>query len=209
MSVLDQLSSSLQRKDEVPNQELAARIAAAGDRAAVQELIDNLQHKNKAIQQDCIKVLYETGSLNPALVAPHIAALEQLLTSKNNRLQWGAMTALDTVTDLVPDQVYAILGKIIAVADRGSVITKDHAVGILVRLSTHPEYYDDALALLLEQLLKAAPNQLPMYAEQSLPIIRADHKQAFIDILHQRLPDVPRESKINRIQAVIRKARQL
>ncbi len=103
MSLLDQLSSSLQRKDEVPNQELAVRIAAGNDAAAVQELVDNLQHKNKAIQQDCIKVLYETGSRNPALLTPHITVFAQLLSSRNNRLQWGAMTALDTITDLVPD----------------------------------------------------------------------------------------------------------
>ncbi len=208
MSLLDQLSSSLQRKDEVPNQELAVRIAAGNDAAAVQELVDNLQHKNKAIQQDCIKVLYETGSRNPALLTPHITVFAQLLSSRNNRLQWGAMTALDTITDLVPDQVYAVLGKIMIAADQGSVITKDHAIGILVQLCARPEYYDDALALLLEQLLKAAPNQLPMYAENSLPVIRPGDKASFIKTLNARLPDVTQESKLKRIQRVVRKAQQ-
>lgn len=61
MSIIDQLASSLGRRDEVPNQELAEKIAAAKDKKAVKDLVDNLANKNKDIQSDCIKVLYEIG----------------------------------------------------------------------------------------------------------------------------------------------------
>src|SRR5690606_19207587 len=98
MSVLTQLSSAIGHRDEIPNIELAKQIAAKNDATAVEELVRNLAHKNKAIQQDCIKVLYETGALNPALVAPFATTFITLLSSKNNRLQWGSMAALQTIT---------------------------------------------------------------------------------------------------------------
>lgn len=208
MSVLDQLASALQRKDELPNQELAARIAAEHNTAAVQELIGNLNHKNKGIQSDCIKVLYETGERQPQLIAPYIDVFAGLLNHNNNRLQWGAMTALDAIATVAPDAVYALLPAIIAAADKGSVITKDHGVAILIQLCTHSPAAGNAFDLLLEQLLKAAPNQLPMYAENALPLISSSNKAAFIRVLHTRLPDIEKESKVKRVTKVLAKAQQ-
>jgi len=97
MSVLHQLATALGRRDEVPNQELARRIVRERDAAAVQELVENLWHNNKAIPSDCIKVLYEIGAANPDLIANYYNEFGKLLESKNNRLVWGAMMALDTI----------------------------------------------------------------------------------------------------------------
>ena len=71
MSVISKLASSLNRRDEIPNQELAKQIAAKKDKNAVQELVDHLNNKSKDIQNDCIKVLYEIGAINPALIASY------------------------------------------------------------------------------------------------------------------------------------------
>ncbi|WP_420603597.1 hypothetical protein [Flagellimonas sp.] len=71
MSVIDKLSSSLNRRDEVPNQELAKEIVLSQDKEAVKVLIENLSNK-KAIQNDCIKVLYEIGEQAPQLISAHI-----------------------------------------------------------------------------------------------------------------------------------------
>src|ERR1043165_2263054 len=97
MSVLSKLASSQNRRDEVPNQELARQIVKDNDKKAVRELVENLSNKSKAIQSDCIKTLYEIGEQNPSLIAAHVADFIALLDSKNNRLQWGAMSALNTV----------------------------------------------------------------------------------------------------------------
>lgn len=208
MSVPDQLSSALQRRDEVSNQELAAEIAAANNKDAVQELIDNLQHKNKRIQNDCIKVLYETGERKPALISPFIPVFVALLAHKNNRLQWGGMAALDTIATAKPGLIYAVLPAILAASDQGSVITKDHCISILIKLGVLPEYKEDAFALLIGQLIKAATNQLPMYAENSLPLIDAGNKALFIDTLTARIPDIEKESKQKRVEKVILKAQR-
>ena len=61
VSVLNRLASSLGRRDEVPNQELARDLAGKKDKAGVREIAENLWNKDKNIQADCIKVLYEIG----------------------------------------------------------------------------------------------------------------------------------------------------
>src|SRR2546423_15602146 len=142
MSVIDKLASSLNRRDEVPNQELAKQVAAKKDKKTVQELIENLNNKSRDIQNDCIKVLYEIGGIDPVLIADYAKNFIALLDHKNNRLQWGAMTAINTITLENPEQVYNALSKIIAAADKGSVITKDYAVNILIKLCSIKQYSD-------------------------------------------------------------------
>ena len=102
MSVINKLASSLNRRDEVPNQALAKEIADDNNKKAVQELIDNLSNKSKDIQSDCIKVLYEIGERKPSLIAGFAKNFIELLDNKNNRLQWGAMTAINTIALVNP-----------------------------------------------------------------------------------------------------------
>src|SRR6266545_6708403 len=97
MSVLNQLASSLGRRDETPNQELARDLAAKKDRKGIRELAENLWNKDKNIQADCIKVLYEVGAIEPKLIASYADDFVRCLRSRNNRLVWGGMTALTEV----------------------------------------------------------------------------------------------------------------
>jgi hypothetical protein len=117
MDIIQQLASSLSRRDEVPNQELAQKIAAKKDKKAVQEVVNNLHNKDKNIQGDCIKVLDEIGLIAPSLVADHAKEFIALLSSKNNRMQWGAMAALDNITPEIPNIIYAHLSTIVEAAD--------------------------------------------------------------------------------------------
>jgi len=202
---INKLATSLNRRDEVPNQELAKQIADNNDKEAVKELVENLNNKNKDIQSDCIKVIYEIGTLKPTLVAEFVNELIALLDSKNNRLQWGAMTALNTITNENPKAIYAALAKISAVADKGSVITNDHCVGILIKLCATKEYADNAFSLLNERLLKSPTNQLPMYAENALPIINNTNRTVFINTLTSRLGEIEKDTKSQRVEKVIKK----
>lgn len=205
MSILPQLATSLNRRDEVPNQELAKQIATKKDKTAILELLEHLNHKNKGIQHDCIKVLYEIGEIDPSLIAEHAKSFIKLLDSKNNRLQWGAMIALDLMTKESPALLYQALPKIIAVADQGSVITNDHCVGILIKLAAVKAHEDDAFALLMERLMSSPTNQLPMYAERAMPIINAKNKARFVEVLTARLADIEKDTKRARVEKVIKK----
>lgn len=171
MSVIEKLATSLNRRDEIPNQELAREIADKKDKKGIKELINNLTNKNKGIQNDCIKVLYEIGEINPSLISSFYKEFLSLLDHKNNRLQWGAMTALSNITLENPKVIHVSLSKIIETANKGSVITKDYAVNILIKLCSLKQYADSAFVLLNEQLLDSPTNQLPMYAEKSISII--------------------------------------
>lgn len=210
MSVLDQLATALNRRDEVPNQELARRIVSARDAAAVKELVDNLQNKNKGIQGDCIKTLYEIGYTSPDLIAGYYKEFGKLLESGNNRLVWGAMMALDTIALQEPKGIHGMLAKILRVADTsGSVIARDHAVGILSKLGTLKPYRRDCTALLVEQLMSCPNNQFPMYAEMSVAVIDADSKKRFQQVFEKRALDLDRDSQKKRVAKVLRKLTHL
>lgn len=207
MSIIAQLATSLGRRDEVPNQELAAQIAKTSNKKAVGELVENLSNKSKDIQHDCIKTLYETGSLKPALILPYFNDFIRLLGSKNNRLQWGAMAALDQIAAEDPGTTFQSLPALAAAADSGSVITRDHFVSILIKLCADKPYAADAFALLNEQLRNCPANQLPMYAENALPIINEINKAAFMQTLAARLNDFEKESKRKRVEKILTKIR--
>ena len=205
MSILQYLAHSLGRRDEVPNQELAKKIAAANNKAAVQELVENLDNKTKDFQHDCIKVLYEIGLLNPALIMAYLPQFLLLLKSKNNRMQWGGMTAINSITQQNAEAVYAALPQIIDAADKGSVITRDHTIFILIKLCTVKKYANDAFELLMDQLRNCPTNQLPMYAELALPVIKGEKKGAiFVATISGRLDEIEKDSKRKRVEKVVK-----
>jgi hypothetical protein len=205
MTVLSKISSALKRRDEEPNLKLAKSIANGNDKIAVRELVDNLHNKNTRIQNDCIKVLYEVGVVKPSLIADNYNVFIEMLSSKNNRMQWGAMTALATITDEIPSTIYKMLPKILSTAAKGSVITKDNAFKILLALYRNPKHSAKVFPLILEHLLKSPENQFPMYAEQAGEIVLKIHNEAFITLLSSRMHEMEKETKRVRINKIIKK----
>lgn len=205
MSILEKLASSIGRRDTEPNKDLAQQIVAKNDKVAIKELVANLNNKDKNLQSDCIKTLYEVGERKPELIAEYDKEFLELLSNKNNRLVWGAMTALDCIASINPKGIYKNLALILKISDTGSVITKDHAIGILTKVAAVKEYKDNALALLLDQFKTAATNQLPKYAEDAIPVIGDKYKKDFIKILTSRLDDIDKDTKRNRVEKAIKK----
>ncbi len=205
MAIIDQLASSTGNRDEQPNIELAEALCAANDKAGIAELVTLLQHRNKQIQSDAVKVLYEIGERKPALIKQYAPELLTLLQSKNNRLVWGAMTALGTITPLQPDWMFEQLPIILSVADSGSVITRDHAVNILIHLLKEKTKAAAIVPLLMEQLQTAPTNQLPKYAEDALPHLPKTHYPVFLKTLQSRLSEIESDSKRKRVEKVMKK----
>jgi hypothetical protein len=46
-------------------------LAAKKNKAGIKEIAENLWNKDKNIQADCIKVLYEVGVIEPDLIADY------------------------------------------------------------------------------------------------------------------------------------------
>jgi Vesicle coat complex COPI, gamma subunit len=205
MSIIDKLATATGNRNEEPNIVLAKEIAASNNAEAVQELVSLFTHKNKQIQSDSIKTLYELAALKPEMVAPYHKEITALLSSKNNRLVWGAMTALDAIASTVPEEIYKRLDEILDVADKRSVITKDHAIGILVKLAGVKKYTNGCIAKLLHILTHSAGNQFAMYSENIAPVIPQQDKTVFMEILQNRIPLLEKESQQKRVQKLLKK----
>ena len=204
-SILEQLACSTGRRDEQPNIELAEKIAARNDKAAVAELAAGLLMKGKDIPNDCIKTLYEIGARKPELISEEYKMFIALLTSKNNRMAWGAMTAVHYIAGVIPEKIYGELDKVLDAADKGSVISKDHAMGVLVELCALKGRKQDMLVLLLDRLRGAADNQFAMYAEMTAGVVDENNKAQFGDILRQRMTELPKESQQKRVAKLLKK----
>lgn len=205
MSILQLLSGSIGKKDKEQNKKLAKEIAIQEDTKAIHELVENLNNKDKIIQSDCIDTLYEIGYCKPELIADYYKEFLKLLESKNNRLVWGGMIALSTITDLKHKEIFETLDKIITVTDKGSVITIDNGVKILIKLTKHPECFNTTNPLLMEQLMKCPIKQLPMYSERALECIADRNKMEFVQLLENRFPECEKDSQKKRLKKIIKR----
>lgn len=203
MSILSKLSTAQGLKDETANIALAIQIAANEDQEAINELLENLS--NRKLQNDCIKTLYEIAERKPTLIAPYFAIFLNLLSSKNNRLQWGAMTAIYSIADQTASQIVDSLDQLELAATQGSVITRDNFVKTLVKLLKHAELQEETFHRLLKQLKQAPDNQYPMYAEEIMKELPKPFQEIFKTALNQRLNDLPKESQQKRITKLLKK----
>ena len=206
MSVLNQIAYYQNRRDEVPNQELAHRLAQERDAAGIAEIAANLWHANANVQSDCLKVLYEIGYLAPELIAGYVVDFLKLLHSRNNRMVWGSMIALSTIAHLRPDEIYAQRSLIETALETGTVITVDSATGALAAVAAHSEpYRREIFPVLLKHLQTTRVSDVPRHAEKILPAVHAENKQAFGAVLEQRMTAMT-EAQLARVKRVIRAA---
>jgi hypothetical protein len=209
MSVLNRLASSLGRRDEVPNQELARDLAAKQDKTGIREIAENLWNKDKNLQADCIKVLYEIGYLEPKLIADYAGDFVRLLKSRNNRLVWGGMTALAEVAKANPDAVFKHLEEIKKAKETGSVITVDNAISTLAyTAAANDKYNKDIFPYLLKHLAGCRPKEVPQHSEKTIPAVNVGNKMEFIKVLEKRVDDLS-GSGLSRVKKVIKQANKL
>ena len=206
MSVLDRLAHFQNRRDEVPNRELARDLAAKKDRAGIREIAEHLWDKNTNIAADCIKALYEVGYIDPALIDGYVEDFVKLLKSPNNRLVWGGMIALAEAARANPDAVYQRLAEIKKAMDAGSVITVDSAVKALaLTASAKAEYNAAIFPTLLKHLQTCRPKDVAQHSEKSLPAVTKANKTRFISTLEKRMEDLS-GSALSRVKKVIKQA---
>ena len=191
MSILNRLASLQNRRDEVPNQELARDLAARRDKTGIREIAENLWNKDRDIQSDCIKVLYEIGYIDASLIAGYADDFIKLLKSKNNRLVWGAMTALAETAKVDAEVIFKNLDAIKKAKETGSVITVDNAISALAfTASANPKYNAVIFPDLLRHLSSCRPKEVPQHAERTFPAVNAGNKNEFIKILEKRTEDL-------------------
>jgi hypothetical protein len=206
MSVLNRIAHFQNRRDEVPNRELARDLAQQKDREGIREIAENLWNNDKNIQADCIKVLYEIGYIDPSLIADYVEDCLKLLKSRNNRLVWGGMIALSTVAVLKADIIFEHLQEVYRAIEQGSVITVDAGVLTLAGVaSAREEYRRLIFPFLIDHLRSCRPKDVPQHSKKSLPAVDGSNKEDFIAVLEKRMEDLT-DTQVKRVKKVIQEA---
>lgn len=202
MTILNRLASQQNRKDEVPNIELAQELAHEENLSGIEEIIENLSNKNKSIQHDCIKVAYEIGEIKPELISKYALTFISLLKSRNNRLVWGGMSALATIAEVSSDTIMEHVETIITAMKTGSVITVDKGVLTLAKLAAVNKQNNERIfPYLLEHLETCRPKEIPQHSESTFLAVTDENKAEFLNVLKQRdkyltAPQLKRVKKI-------------
>lgn len=187
MLVLNKIAYFQNRRDEVPNQELARELAKTKNRKGIQEIVENLRHTNKSVRSDCLKVLYEIGYLAPELIADYLDDFLALLKSKDNRMVWGAMIALATIADLRAKGIWEQIDDVIAAMEHGTLITVVWGVKTLARVAAKDKRYRKKLfPILLSQLRNCIPRDVPLHAESMLCAVDDSNRKEFLIVLASR-----------------------
>lgn len=194
------------RRDEIPNQELARQLAETEDTAGIQEIAENLGNKNPNIQSDCLKVLYEIGYLKPELIAGEVNTFIKLLGHKNNRMLWGGMIALGTIADLKPQEIWAARREVMRVMEQGTVITLVWGVKTVAKVAAaDPAYNAELFPVLLKILQTCIPRDVPTHGESILCAVDASNREQFLAALESRRAEMT-ASQVQRLNRVIRQA---
>jgi len=187
--MIERLASQLGRRDEVPNIELAEYLCERKDAAGIQEIVKGYIGSDRAIANDCIKVLYEIGERNPTLVSQYADKFVAHLRSKNNRLAWGSMTALAKIAEINPQPIFENLPIVVAAFETGSVITVDNSISVFAELCKASNgYAETVLPIILGHLQECRPKEVPQHAERASVCFNSNNACAFIEVLEERLP---------------------
>ena len=204
MSVLNRIAYFQNRRDEVPNQELARELAETKNKKGIQEIAENLYHKNQNVQSDCLKVLYEIGYLAPELIADYVDDFLKLLKSKNNRMVWGGMIALATIAETKPREIWKNVDDVIDAMDHGTLITLVWGIKTLARVaSTNRQYRAKLFPILIKHLKTCIPRDVPTHAESVLCAVDDSHKDEFLSVLESRRAEMT-PSQLTRLRKITR-----
>jgi hypothetical protein len=204
MTVLEKISFYQNRRDEVPNQELARQLSKTGDKEGIQEIAANLWNKNQNVRSDCLKVLYEIGYIKPELVAGYVQEFLKLLEDRNNRMVWGAMIGLGTTAALRPGEVWEQVDTVISAVEQGSVISVVWGIKVLSQVAAaDPVYNEKLFPLLLARLQQCHPRDVPTFAEHVLVAVNPANQEDFLIVLKSRMRDL-RPTQNVRLKKVIK-----
>jgi hypothetical protein len=205
MSALQEIAYYQNQRGEESNQILAKRLADEEDFEGIAEIVENLNNKNKSIASDCVKALYELGYLRPDLIARYVDDFLELLSSKNNRMVWGAMIALATIATYKPHEIAAKYDELKNVMENGSVITVVWGARMIGNLvGTAPEYEELVMPYVTNLLNTCIPRDVATHGEALLPMITDQNEEIFRQIFESRMEDMS-AAQARRMRSVIKK----
>lgn len=204
MAVLGRIAFYQNRRDEVPNQELAIDLAARGDKSGIAEIAANLTNRNQNIRSDCLKVLYEVGYQKPELIADYADDFLALLDDRNNRMVWGAMIALGTIADLNPKPIRKEIDRVFKAIDSGSLITLVWGIRTVAKAAAKsPSRIRSTMPKLLRYLKTCNARDVPTHLESMLPVLSRANWSRAEEVVQSRKKEMT-TSHLTRLKKVMK-----
>ena len=205
MPALNKIAYYQERRDEVPNQQLAHALSSAKDRKGIREIAAGLWNKNRSIRSDCLKVLYEIGYLDPGLIADYVDDFLKLLADKENRMVWGSMIALATIADRRPKEIWQHIEDVKRATKQGTLITLVWGVRTMAGVAAANAKYRKALfPVLLGHVRTCIPRDVPTHAESMLCAVSKNNRKDLLSVLERRRKELS-PSQTTRLRRVIRR----
>jgi hypothetical protein len=204
--MLEKLAYSLGRNDEEPNIKLAKELGKTKNKKGIKEIVDGLNNTKEQIANDCIKVLYEIGEIEPDLISEYAGNFIQLLKSKNNRLVWGSMTALSKIVSLNSGEAFKNLDIILGAYEKGSVITVDNSISVFAELAKADKKKKKKIfPIIIEHLEKCRSKEVPQHAERAFVCINKNNLQKYRETLLKRREELT-EAQKKRVDKLLSRA---
>jgi hypothetical protein len=204
MSALEKIAFFQNRRDEVPNLQLAKELAGTRNVAGIRVIADNLGNKNKNIRSDCLKVLYEIGYLDPGLIANYGSDFLKLLKSKDNRMVWGGLIGLATIADRCPQEIWDQIDDVIRITETGTVISLVWGMRTLAKVAAADEKYKQKIfPFLLNQIRVCIPRDVPTHAGSILCAVDRKNKAELLVILEARQEEMT-SAQLTRLKKVLK-----
>ena len=200
--MIEKTARALGRNDETPNIDLALELITTKNIKGIKEIVDGVTGCSEPVANDCIKVLYEIGEREPSLIAEYVTTFISLLRSKNNRLVWGAMTALSKIAFLKPREIFAHIDIIIKAYENGSVITVDNSITVFAELvKAGPDFAKKVFPLLIRHLETCRPKEVGQHAERAFVCVTKTTAGQFADVLTKRRDSLtdPQKKRVDRL----------
>lgn len=208
-NIVDQFSSSLDRRDQGPNELIAQQIVAEEGGDLLEAVIQIIHSKYPVrIKNDAVMVLMAVSRIRPGVLKNWANVFIQLLGSRSNRQVFGSMIALANIAPMIKKEVEPHLATILNAMDEGTVVTRDHGFTILTELYK-TDKSGDLLALINEQLLNAPPNQVGQYTEKFMEVVRKEDIPTFMEALETRGQELTNEHHLKRLGKNLKKLREL
>lgn len=203
--MINRLAYSLGRNDEEPNVKLALELAETENSDGINEIVNGLGNPVEQIANDCIKVLYEIGERKPELIAGYADIFIGLLRSRNNRLVWGAMTALAEITPFAPQQIIDNLDVVINAYEKGSVITVDNSISVFAGLVKADSRYEERVfPIIIKHLETCRPKEVAQHSERAAVCVTKENSDIFKQTILKRYGSLT-DSQKKRIDKLLKK----
>lgn len=185
--MIERIACRLGRNDEIPNIELAELLSEKNDIQGISEIASGIGSKDRAVANDCIKVLYEIGARKPKLITDYVFDFLDLLQGNNNRMTWGCMTVLPEITHICAGDIMKRIEDVYQAYSAGSVITVDHAVTVFAKLCLADAGNQTRIfPILVTHFQKCRAKEIPQHLERASICLNDSNSKELIALIQSR-----------------------